>query len=91
MDASVSLLWIGKGGGDSSPQIYTGQGLGLLSLRLPLRWQEGRGTSFICFGLVVRVCLLWCVLEVVGAASGQIYLHKLYSHTGDDLHGGVLE
>ena len=39
----------------------------------------------------VWVFLLWCVVGVVGAASGQINMPQLYSHTGGDLHGGVSE
>jgi hypothetical protein len=63
----------------------------LLSLRLPLLRPEGGGTSFLRSGLVfrVRVCLLWCVVVVVGATAGRINLPQLYSHTGGVLHGGV--
>jgi hypothetical protein len=39
----------------------------------------------------VKICLLWCVVGVVGAASERIDLPHLYSHTGDDLYGGVSE
>jgi hypothetical protein len=48
-----------------------------------------RGTSFLCFVGRVRACLLWCVIGMVGAASGQINLSQLHSHTGGDLHGGI--
>jgi hypothetical protein len=85
----------GGGGGDPiSPISGQDVGPGFLSLRLPLwRRHEGGGTSFLRSGLVVRVsfCLLWCVVGVVGAASGEINLPQLHSHTGGDLHGGVSE
>jgi hypothetical protein len=67
-------------------QIYTGQGLGPLSLWLPFRRQEGGGTSFLCFGLVVRGCCC-ASLGVVGASILKSF--ATHSHTGDNLHGGV--
>lgn len=70
--------------------VSTGVRSGPLSLRLPLRWQEGEGTSFF-LRFVVRAWLLWCIVGVVGAAPGQINLPQLHSHTGGDLHGGVSE
>jgi hypothetical protein len=60
--------------------------LGPLSLRLLLRRP---GAWFLCSGLVVRVFLLWCIVGMVGATSGQINLHQLCSH--NDLYGGVSE
>jgi hypothetical protein len=47
-----------------------------------------RGASFL---YVVRVCLLWCVVEVVEAMSGQIKLSQLHCHTSGALHGGASE
>ena len=42
---------------------------------------------------VVRVlyCRSWCVVGVVGAASGRINLPQIHSHTSGVLHGGVSE
>jgi hypothetical protein len=82
-----------RGGGEPLLSIF-GHGVGpsSLSLRLPLRRRhEGEGTSVLRSGLIVRVrfCLLRCVVRVVGATSEQINLPQLYSHTDDDLHGGV--
>jgi hypothetical protein len=53
----------------------------------------GRGISFLRSGLVVRVmfCFLWCAVGVVGEASGLINLEQLYSHTGNNLLGGLSE
>jgi hypothetical protein len=65
-----------------------------LSLCLPLRQWQGRGTLFLHSSLVVKVrfCLMWCVVRVVGAASGRINLPQLYSHvSGDGLLAGVSE
>jgi hypothetical protein len=39
----------------------------------------------------VRVCLLWCAVGMVAAAPERRNMPCLYSHTGDDLHGGVSE
>jgi hypothetical protein len=39
----------------------------------------------------VRVCLLWCIVIVVGVTPGRINMPHLYSHTGGDLHGGASE
>jgi hypothetical protein len=54
---------------------------------------RGRGSLFLRSGLFfrVRVCLTWFVVGVVGAATGQIILPKLYSHINVILHGGVSE
>ena len=46
---------------------------------------------FLRLIVLVRVCLLWGVVRVVGAAAGKINLPQLHSHTGGDLHGGVSE
>jgi hypothetical protein len=60
-------------------------------LPLPPRWLEGGGTSFLRLVVRVRINLLWCVVGMVGATSGQINLPQLYSHIGVDLYGGVSE
>jgi hypothetical protein len=69
-------------------------------LHRPKRWSPlpplvalvagGWGASFLRV-VRVRVFLLWCVVGVVGATSGQIKLSPLHSHIDDDLHGGVSE
>jgi hypothetical protein len=51
----------------------------------------GTGTSFLRLVVRVRVFLLWCAIGVVGVAPERINLPHLYSHTGDDLHGGISE
>jgi hypothetical protein len=50
----------------------------------------GREASFL-YVVRFRVCLLWCVVEVLEATSGQIKLSQLHYHTGDALHGGASE
>jgi hypothetical protein len=37
------------------------------------------------------VCLLWCVVGLVGAAPRRINPPQLYSYTDDDIHGEVSE
>jgi hypothetical protein len=34
----------------------------------------------------VKICLLWCIVGVVGAAAGQINMPQLYYCTSGDLH-----
>jgi hypothetical protein len=86
----VPLLSRGTCGGHTIPDLHRP---GAWSPRPPLAAPTagGRGTSFLYFGLVVKVYMLWCIVGVAGATSGQIYLPQLYSHIYDDLHGGVLE
>jgi hypothetical protein len=51
----------------------------------------GRGTLFLRLVVRVRIYLLWCAIAMVGAALERINLPLLYSHTGDNLHGGASE
>jgi hypothetical protein len=40
---------------------------------------------------MVRFCLPWHVVGMVGATTGQINLPQLYSQIGDDLQGDASE
>jgi hypothetical protein len=55
--------------------------------------QQEEGASFLRAGLVVmvRFCVLWCIVGAVGTLFGRINLLQLYSHTNNDLLGDVSE
>jgi hypothetical protein len=82
-------------GDDHLPPTPISTSLQLQSLLPPLAAPAvgGRGTSFLCSNLVfrARVCLLWCVVGVVGAAATRINLAQLYSRTSVDLYDSVSE